>query len=279
MAFISDTPARSFLKCIKGHGGYNACERCMIPEELFRAGKSSKIIYPGIRYPMRTKESFLKQEDPEHHISISLLINIDPEIDFTKVFVLDHMHLFFNEVMKKLIDIWMRDPLKIRLSRRQKIKITERLLFFNTHMPIEFQRKPRSIFDYLKWKATEFRFLLLYCGPIVLRDILPLKLYHHFLLLHVACRIFCNDELVLTHNTIAKKYLEKFVLALPYLYEPQFQVINMHNLLHVADDAKNFNCSLSRISCFPFEIVLGEIKCILRTSNKPLSQICRISIT
>jgi len=48
----------------------------------------------------------------------------------------------------------------------------------------------------------------------------------------------------------------------------------MHNLLHVADDAKNFNCSLSRISCFPFESVLGEIKHTLHISNKPLSQIC-----
>lgn len=35
------------------------------------------------------------------------------------------------------------------------------------------------------------------------------------------------------------------------------------------------NCSLSKISCFPFENVLDEIKRILRTPNKPLSQICR----
>lgn len=51
--------------------------------------------------------------------------------------------------------------------------------------------------------------------------------------------------------------------------------MNMHNLLHVADDATNFNCSLSRINCFPFESALGQIKCMLRTPNKPLSQICR----
>jgi len=48
MAFISDTPARSFLKCTKGHGGYKACERCTIPGELLRIDTSSKIIYPGI---------------------------------------------------------------------------------------------------------------------------------------------------------------------------------------------------------------------------------------
>jgi len=52
---------------------------------------------------MRTKESFFIQEDLEHHVSISPLINIVPEIDFTKIFILDHMHLF-NGVMKRLIN-------------------------------------------------------------------------------------------------------------------------------------------------------------------------------
>ena len=28
MCLICDRPARSFIKCIKGHGGYFACERC-----------------------------------------------------------------------------------------------------------------------------------------------------------------------------------------------------------------------------------------------------------
>ncbi len=27
-AFICDTPARAFLKCVKGHGSYSSCERC-----------------------------------------------------------------------------------------------------------------------------------------------------------------------------------------------------------------------------------------------------------
>lgn len=114
MAFISDTPARAFLKCTKGHGGYNACERCTIPGEPFKVGKSSKIIYPGVGHAIRTKESFIAQEDPEHHVGISPLFNIFSEIDLTKIFVLDHMHLFFNGVMKKLISFWMKGSLKVK---------------------------------------------------------------------------------------------------------------------------------------------------------------------
>ena len=32
MCFICDRLARPFIKCIKGHGGYFACERCYIKE-------------------------------------------------------------------------------------------------------------------------------------------------------------------------------------------------------------------------------------------------------
>ena len=28
-AVVCDAPARSFVKCIKGHSGYNCCERCI----------------------------------------------------------------------------------------------------------------------------------------------------------------------------------------------------------------------------------------------------------
>lgn len=73
MGFISDTPARAFLKCTKDHGEYSAWERCTIPGELLRVSKSSKIIYPGIGYQKRTKESFLMQKDSEHHVGISPL--------------------------------------------------------------------------------------------------------------------------------------------------------------------------------------------------------------
>lgn len=157
LAFVSD---RAFLQCIKGYNGYNACQRCTITGELIRIGKSSRVIYPSLECPEHTKLPFLNQTDRAHHIGVSPLINIVPQIDFTKIFILDHMHMFFNGIMRKLIDLWMKGPLTIRISRRQKIEISERLLHFTTHcqIPTEFQRKPRTIFEYLKWKATEFRF-------------------------------------------------------------------------------------------------------------------------
>jgi len=54
------------------------------------------------------------------------------------------------------------------------------------NIPKEFQRKKFDIEDFSRWKATQFRFLLHYCGSLVLQNILPKQMYKHFLLLVVA---------------------------------------------------------------------------------------------
>jgi len=51
-AFICDAPARSFLKEVKGHAGYNACERCI--QEGDWDGK--KVIFPDMYAPLRTDQ-------------------------------------------------------------------------------------------------------------------------------------------------------------------------------------------------------------------------------
>lgn len=195
----------------------------------------------------------------------------------TTCFILDYMHLACVGVMKKLLEMLMYGSLKIRLTRNQKITISQRLLFLRSQIPSEFQRKTRSLFCVRQWKATEFRFFLLYCGPIVLRGVISKHLYRfiHFLLLHFAMRILCSDRLAIQFNVKAKECLEKFVLLVPELYGKETQVINIHNLVHIADDVLNMGCSLSRINCFPFENTLGKIKRTLRTAVKPLAQICR----
>lgn len=271
---VADTPARSYLKCIKGHGGYSACERCTVRGVMTTVGKGSSVVYPGSDYPQRTDTSFRNRHNPEHHTGVSPLEKICPRVDMPNICILDFMHLG-SGVSKKILEMLMFGPLTVRLGRRQKMELSRRLLSLTLQLPSEFQRKTRSIFHVRQWKATEFRFFLLYCGPIVLKNIIPKDSYKHFLLLHVAFRILCSDDVAISLNSVAKKYLKKFVLALPLLYGTAAQVMNMHNLVHIADDVLNLGCSLSRVNCFPFENALGAIKRSLRTAVKPISQFCR----
>lgn len=113
---------------------------------------------------------------------------------------------------------------------------------------------------------------LLYCGPLVLKGILPDNLLKQFLLLHVSCRILCSKQLCSKYLTKVESYLEKFVLLSIQLYGLSSAIFNVHNIVHLAEDVKNLNCTLSQISAFPFENLLGKMKRSLNSGYKPLEQ-------
>jgi len=67
----------------------------------------NRTVYPEINALKRSNENFRAQSDLEHHIVVTPLLNIIPEIDMIKIFVLDVMHLGYIGVMKKLlVDYW-----------------------------------------------------------------------------------------------------------------------------------------------------------------------------
>ena len=87
--FICDRPARAFIKCIIGHGGYYTCERCTIRGERV----NGRTVYLLIDSPERTNISFRNQENPEHHNAVSPLITSEPAFDIVTQFSLDFLHL------------------------------------------------------------------------------------------------------------------------------------------------------------------------------------------
>lgn len=97
---------------------------------------------------------------------------------------------------------------------------------------------------------------LLYCGPIVLKNIRSKRLYKHFLLFHSACRILCTNEICVRLNQFAKEFLFAFVKGLVSFYGEESLTINPNHLLHMADG-------------------LGKLKNKLRSPLKPYAQICR----
>lgn len=70
-AFVCDAPARAFLKNIKGHPGYDSCERCIIKGEY----KDKRVVYIG-DYPLRTDEDFANGPYVDHQVGVSPLLKI-----------------------------------------------------------------------------------------------------------------------------------------------------------------------------------------------------------
>lgn len=58
----------------------------------------------------------------------------------------------------------MFGPVPLKLHGRVLNNISTDLVAFAEHMPLEFNRKPRTLEDVRRWKATEFRQFLQYMG-------------------------------------------------------------------------------------------------------------------
>lgn len=96
-SFICDAPARAYLKCIKTHSGYSSCERCTQVGEYH-----GRDVFPDMSVRgMRTDETFLTQDDVEHHLGVSPLLNLG--IGMVSLFPNDCMHSVCLGVTKKLL--------------------------------------------------------------------------------------------------------------------------------------------------------------------------------
>ena len=268
-AFVCDAPARAFIKCIKGHTGFWGCEKCSLKGIYLK--KEKKVIFREMNARKRTDEDFRSHMQPGHHKQSSPLLSLG--IGLVSQVPLDYMHLICLGIMKRLLVYWLRGESKVRISIHQSQLISQELINMKPSICHEFQRTPRTLLEVDRWKAVEFRLFLLYTGPIALRDILPSKLYHHFMLLHVSISILINPELHRQHCDYAEQLLKEFVANMCKFYGFGSLVYNVHNLLHIVDDVRSLG-ALDAFSAFPFENLLGRMKRMLRSGNKPLAQLC-----
>lgn len=163
----------------------------------------------------------------------------------------------------------------MKLSKNMKDLLSNLLQQIKSQVPQDFQRTTRSLDDISKFKATEYQFLLLYAGPVIFKKVLSEDVYKHFLLLHVGIRLLCSKDLAIQKVRHAKYCLKLFIETSKILYGKQCLVSNMHGLDHLADDVQYMNCTIPEVSAYSFENCLGRLRRLIRTGNRPLSQLCR----
>ncbi|XP_051787729.1 uncharacterized protein si:dkey-242h9.3 [Erpetoichthys calabaricus] len=266
---VCDAPARAFIKGIKSHTGYHSCDKC-VQKGVY---VNHRMTFPETTASLRTGESFKTLDDDAHHVESSPLSEI---IDMIKGFPHDYMHLVCLGVMRRLLGLWIgsNGPLQCRVSASQVSLISDKLVALRGFIPNEFARKPRSLFERLRWKATELRQFLLYTGPVVLREILHSEVYQNFMLLSVGIYILASPEYCSTMNDFANSLLVAFVKHFSELYGPEFVSYNVHGLTHLSQDVK-VHGSLDVISGFPFENYLRKLKKMVRRPHCPLTQVIR----
>jgi len=146
-ALICDTPAKSFVLCVKGHSGYFSCTKCTMEGDHI----GGRMCFPQIDAPLRSDDDFRQKVDDSYHKpnTTCSLLNIPYFKSVTNV-PLDYMHLICLRIMRKLLNLWLHGELQYRLPHRTVNEISTRLInHLKPSIPVEFARKPRSL-DCLK---------------------------------------------------------------------------------------------------------------------------------
>lgn len=273
--FCCDAPAKSFILKCKGHTGFFSCTKCTTEGVYFQ----NRVCFPEIKFTKRTHIDILNRVNEEYHVTdkISLITEI-PNIDIVDDFPLDYMHLVCLGVTKKLILLWLghlkNSPLSVRLQNKNVQIISKHLLSLKPYISCDFSRKPRSLTEILRWKATEFRLFLLYTGPVVLKNVLNDSCYSHFLCLHACFRILLTPNIDMNLINFSERLLTYVVNKFGIIYGKQFMSHNIHGLLHIVDDYRKYG-TLDNCSCFPFENFMKCLKKMVRKFDKPLEQVVK----
>ena len=266
-AILADAPARAFLKQCVLFNAYYGCERC-----IQKGTWNKKVTLSQTDSKLRSDKAFRTMKYTVHHTGLSPFIAV-PGLGLVSQVVLDHMHLIFLGVVRKLLYIWVKGKIPYKISSKNLAILNDSLISLDKHLPKEFHRRPRSVFEIDHYKATEYRMFILYTGLSSLAKVLDRNKYAHFLRLQCAMFILLSNNASNSDwNLYAKSLLVKVSHGFSHLYGPEFLVYNVHNLIHLADDALKFG-NLNNVSCFPFENYMQQLKRLVRGNKHFIQQI------
>jgi len=128
------------------------------------------------------------------------------------------------------------------------------------------------------FKASEYRDILIFYGPVVFRGILATLYYQHFLLLSEAIFILLMESISVEQIDHAEKLLWNFCSQMANLYGEQYETANVHLLVHLADSVKALG-PLWTHSCFHFEDKNGYLlRLIHDTQNIPMQMVHAVKL-
>lgn len=117
--FCLDVPAKSIVLAIKGHSRFSSYTRSTIEGNYIR----NRVCFPHSNIPSSKRNyysySYINKHDEDFHTSDALTCLIDlPGFDSVNSFSLNYMHLICLGIMKKLLFLWTKGPLSVRLRSK-----------------------------------------------------------------------------------------------------------------------------------------------------------------
>lgn len=267
-----DLPAKADVQGMINSNGYRSCGYCLHPGQSIKSGSSSFVRYVQQKIPsaLRTHQNMLqiyrklKSDSVMGVKQISCMIAAK-EFDLVNGFCIDYMHCVLLGVMKKLMDLWLdsanhASPYYIKPQFQRTLN--QRLMKIKPNLNIS--RKPRPLSDKSKYKANEYRNLLLYYLTYSLRGLLAKDYVDHFKLLSSSIYAMLRKEITLEEINDSEIKLHKFANDFEHLYGVDKVTPNIHLLRHIPNSVR-FHGPLWAQSAFGFESNNGII---VKTNSK-----------
>lgn len=257
-----ETVAKSELLGLISHSGYWACPRCKI-----KGVSTGGIHFPGVEeHPPHSHAEFrggykpsldenldIEYREDYHHQRYTILEQL-PNTDLVKQVVCDPMHILWIGIARTLLKLIVTGHRSFRMSETDVAKVNKRHSKMRQNLPREFARTFKSISKYFKFKATQGRQFILYCGIVTLFEILPEEQCENLLLLHAASFILFHPILRTKKRYVdkAQSFYEKFGSSFTEIYGENHTTHNIHMVLHLIEDVKRFK-DPNRTSACQFE--------------------------
>ena len=130
------------------------------------------------------------------------------------------------------------------------------IMFRGIRLPSTTTRLPRSLNKYTKFKANEFRVLLLF-GHVIFKEVLCKRFYNHLLQLVIIMHIAKSRRIEQSHLNLIARLSQNFVVNFSQLYGERHCVQVVHSVLHIPTTLRDFG-PLTNFTTFHFENDLGR---------------------
>ncbi|KAH9383003.1 hypothetical protein HPB48_023638 [Haemaphysalis longicornis] len=290
-----DSPARAALLNAKQYNGYYGCSWC------YQQGKpverTVKYIFEGDEMLERSHEMVVTAMKLAVQRGCfvdgvkgpSAIVGL-PALDLVWGLPPDYLHCVLEGVVSQRMELWLSLEKLTHTIKSKVDKIDDCLV--NIRPPIFFTRLPRSLSEKTFWKATEWKFWLLYYGMPCLEGILPSKYVEHFSLLSQSVFMLLKSKIEESEVFLAGEMLKKFVEGVPTLYNDAALTFNVHQLVHLAKSVR-MTGPMWVTSTFPFEGGNGDLlklvsaakgvpqqiaeRCVMRESLQSLKRLVPLS--
>lgn len=271
-----DLPARAMASGLKLFNGTKSCVYCMhngIQIQDHLGNKYVRYVKMSPEPERRTHAGFvsaiskfdekLSPDQPYGLNNIPPMI-LFPKFDLVNGFCIDYMHNAALNIIKLLIDLWTGSHRLCKnskyftaLSKKSQKILNKRLTSLKPCSYI--RRKPRSLVERAYYKASEYRYLLLFYLRYGLRGLLDDDRLKHFEQFSAAVYILLKSEITKNDMEEARMMLKRFSDDFERLYGTETITMNIHMLKHYVDSV--LECGpLWSYAMFTFEKKLGNLK-------------------